>query len=618
MEPKKIVLLGAGYGGILTAKKLAKKFKKRDQVEITIIDKKPYHTMLTELHEVAAGRVPEDAIKIDLKKIFAGRNVEVVMDTVERIDFDGKTLIGELGRYTYDYLVLGTGSKPTYFGLKGAEENCLPLWSYEDAVNIKEHILTMFRKAVKERNPNKRAKLLTFVVIGCGFTGVEMIGELGEWKKTLCKDFSVSEEEVKLYVVDMLPKVLPMLGDALIAKTERRLSKLGVKILAQSSITEVNEDSVLINNKDSIGSYTVIWAAGIEGSDIIKSASLEKKGRERVETNDKLQALNRENVYVVGDNIFYIPEGEERPVPQMVENAEHSSATVANNIIATIQGKELKAYKPTFHGVMVSVGGKYAVAQVGTPKITFKYSGFIAMLIKHFINVIYFFQVAGFNKVWTYAMHEIFHVPDRRSLMGGYFSKRSPNFWLVPLRMFLGYKWLTEGIAKLPQIIADPGKIFLIPSKIPVSGASLAEGVDAATNAVTTVVTQWGKPLPVPQFIDTMVGKFMELFFYTPDGGFTGLAGVFQALMVVGEITVGLCLIGGLFSALASIVSILMGLMIWTSGMAPTEMLWYLVAGVATIGGSGSTFGLDYYVLPWLKKHWKKLKFVRKWYIYTE
>lgn len=610
MEPIKIVLLGAGYGGILTAKKLAKKFKKNENILITIIDKKPYHTMLTELHEVAAGRVPEDAIKIDLKKIFAGRPVEVVIDTVTTIDFDGKVLKGEIQDYTYDYLVLGTGSKPAFFGCKGAQENCLTLWSYEDAVMIKEHVLNMFRKAVKEKDEDVRRKLLTFVVIGCGFTGVEMIGELGEWKKTLCKDFSVAPEEVSLYVADMLPRVLPMLEDSLIRKTERRLNKLGVEILTESSITEVKKDWVCINGKESIQTNTVIWAAGIEGSDIAQASGLEKKGRDRFATNDKLQALNHENVYVVGDNIFYIPEGEERPVPQMVENAEHSAATVSKNIIASIEGKELKPYKPTFHGVMVSIGGRYGVSQVGTPKKSFKFSGFIALVIKHLINIVYFLQVAGFNKVWTYMMHEFFHVPDNRSLVGGFFSKRSPNFWLVPLRMFLGYKWLSEGLAKLPDIIKDPTNIFLIPAKIPVSGASVVEGAEAAT--------AWVEPLAVPQFIEKMVSASMDMFFYTPEGGFTVLATIFQTLMVAGEIAVGLCLLGGLFSAVASIVSILMGLMIWSSGMAPAEMLWYMVAAVACIGGSGSTFGLDYFVLPWLKKLWKKLKFVKKWYIYTE
>jgi len=658
-EKKRIVLVGAGYGGILTAKKMEKKLKKHSDVEIVVIDKRPYHTMLTELHEVAANRVPEDAIRIDLKKIFAHRNINVVLDEITDIDFNDKIIKSENHQYEYDYLVLGTGSKPTFYGVPGAAEHTFKLWSFDDAVVLKEQILNMFRKASVETNHYERAKMLTFVVVGCGFTGVEMVGELGEYKSTLCREFHIPEEDVRICVADALPSVLPQYPAKLIKKAEKRLHKLGVEILPATSITEVNTDHVCLNDEGCIETYTVIWAAGIEGSDLMENVDIDKKARNRVSTNDKLQSLDHENVYVVGDNIFFIPEGQERPLPQMVENAEHSAATVAHNIVAEINGTPLKSYKPTFHGSMACIGGKYGVAEVGTPKHMFAMSGFFAMFVKHFINVVYFVQVAGFNKCWTYIMHEIFHVKDRRSFLGGHFSKSSPNFWLLPLRMFLGYKWLDQGLHKLPGVLKDPSNIFLIPAKVVEKSAEWSEAatgtagavdttsaatsaaevietvvevaVDAtssATQAVETVATtaqaageavsQWGAALPVPEFIQSIVSGSMELMFYTPDGGFTIWAELFQAAMVIGEVVVGLCLIAGLFTALASLASIVMGLMIWSSGMAPVEMLWYLAGGVATVGGSGSVFGMDYYVLPVLKKHWKKIKFVKKYYLYTD
>ncbi len=611
-KEKNIVVLGAGYGGILTAKKMARKFKKDENIRITLIDKNSYHTMLTELHEVAAGRVPEEAIRIDLEKVFAGRKVDIVLDEISNIDFNAKKLQGKVKDYTYDYLVLGTGSKPTFYNCDGAKEHALTLWSYEDAIRIKSHIIEIMGEASVETDPVRRRNLLTFMVIGSGFTGIEMVGELAEWKTSLCHRFSIDPEEVKIYVVDMVPKVLPTFKDKLINKTVKRLHKLGVEVLTSSNITEVKENFVTIEGKGTIETHTVIWAAGVEGSDLMGSLDdVEKVGRNRVQTDQYLRAKGQEDVFVVGDNIFYIPEGEDRPVPQMVENAEHSASTVAHNIEASVKKTELKEYKPAFHGAMVCIGGRYGVAQVGTDKTEFCFSGFIAMFIKHFINMIYFIQVAGFNKVWTYLMHEIFHVEDRRSFVGGYFAKRSPNFWLVPLRMFLGFKWLMEGLAKIGQVIKDPTDIFLIPAA-PVADATAAasEWVEEGAEAVTA--------LPVPEFITNMVDWSMDLMFYTPDGGYTALASIFQTGMVIGEIIVGLCLLGGLFSALASIVSIAMGMMIWASGMAPNEMLWYMIAGVATIGGSGSTFGLDYYVLPFLKKQWKRIGFVKKWYLFTD
>nr|MDA3846065.1 NAD(P)/FAD-dependent oxidoreductase [Vallitaleaceae bacterium] len=325
---KNIVVLGAGYGGILTAKKLARKFKKNEDITITLIDKNSYHTMLTELHEVAAGRVPEDAIRINLDKVFAGRKVNIVLDEVLNIDFDEKVLKGKVAEYEYDYLVLGTGSKPTFYGCVGAAKHSLTLWSYEDAIRIKSHIWEMMGKASVETDPVKRASYLTFIVIGCGFTGIEMIGELAEWRKSLCHTFNIDEEEVKLYVVDMLPKVLPMFKDKLILKTEKRLAKMGVEILTSTNITEVRKDAVCIEGRECIQTHTSIWAAGVEGSDIMETLDVEKKGRNRVQTDSKLRLTQHDNVFAVGDNIFFIPEGEDRPLPQMVEIAEHSSALV--------------------------------------------------------------------------------------------------------------------------------------------------------------------------------------------------------------------------------------------------------------------------------------------------
>ena len=609
-EKKKIAILGGGYGGVLTAKKLAKKFKNDENVEITLIDKKPYHSLLTELHEVAAGRVAEDSIRIDLKKIFAKRKVDVVLDEITSFDFKNNVMKSENNSYEYDYLVIGAGCQPTYFGIKGAEEYSRKLWSYEDAVELKEHILQMFRKAVKETNKEKRQRMLSFVVVGGGFTGVEMIGELAEWKERLCKEFFISEDEVKLYVVDALPKILPIFPDKLINKAANRLKKLGVEIITGAGITEVTTDSVTMGDKGTINTNTVIWAAGVEGSDTIGKMDIEQKGRKRIATNDKLQSLDYKNVYVVGDNIFFIPEGEERPVPQMVENAEASSPLIAHNIYADIKGGEMKSYKPSFHGAMVCIGGRYGVANIGAGKNFFNLSGFFALFVKHFINLVYFAQVAGFNKCWSYLSHEIFHIKDNRSLVGGYFSKSSPNFWLVVLRMFVGYKWLTEGLAKLPKVLEDPSKIFLIPAPVVDGAAAASAAAEGTAEAV--------KALPVPDFIANIVKWSMDAFFYNGDGGFTGLATVFQTGMVLAEIAVGLLLIVGLFSAVASLVSLAMGAMIWSSGMAPSEMLWFIAAGIALIGGSGSTFGCDYYVLPFLKKQWNKIGIVRKWYLYND
>lgn len=615
---KQIIVLGGGYGGVLTAKKLAKQLRKQKDIRITLIDRRPYHTLLTELHEVAANRVEEDSIKVDLKKIFAGfRNVDVVLDEIGSIDFESQTLVGDKRNYNYDYLVIGTGSKPTFFGIPGADQYAFTLWSYDDAVRLKEHVLNMFRQAALERNEQVRREMLTFVVVGGGFTGVEMIGELAEFTEELCREFHIEPDEFKLHVADMVDKILPILPEPLIRKAEKRLRKMNVNIITGSRITEVKPDGVTVGDSD-IRSRTVIWTAGVEGSDVVGSMDVEQKGRKRILTNDKLQIPAHPNVYVVGDNIFYIPEGAAAPVPQMVENAELAAPVIAYNITAELLNKPQKSYKPTFHGTMVCIGSRYGVANVGLPGKMMRLSGFPAMAVKHLINMVYLFQVCGFNKVYHYLLHEFFHVKNNRSFLGGHFAKRSPNFWLVPLRIFAGWMWFAQGWDKIHKIMKDPGHIFLIPAKSMdgVSAASAAGGdaVTAASSYTQDAVTA----LPVPDFLKSIVDWSMDLMFYTGDGGYTSLAYVFQTSMVLAELVVGVLLIVGLFTAPAAIASVAMGVMVWVSGMAPNEMLWYLAGGVALIGGSGSTFGLDYYVYPRLKKLWRRIPWVKRWYLYTD
>ncbi|MFD2117494.1 FAD-dependent oxidoreductase [Paenibacillus yanchengensis] len=616
---KQIIVLGGGYGGILAAKKLANQLRKDKDYKITLIDRKPYHTLLTELHEVAAGRVEEDSIRVDLKKIFSGfRNVEVLLDNIDNIDFKAQKLQGAKQSYAYDYLVIGTGSKPTYFGIKGAEEHAFSLWSYEDAITLKDHILTMFREAVKQHDPEVRKEMLTFVVVGGGFTGVEMIGELAEYAEQLTKEFYVNPDEVTLHVADMVDTILPILPKKLIAKSERRLRKLGVNIITGKKITEVSEHGVQVGDKF-IKSKTVIWTAGVEGSDLVGDLDIEKQGRQRIQTNDKLQIPEHPNVYVVGDNIFYIPEGTDRPVPQMVENAEQAAPLAAMNIVADIKNKPKKSYKPTFHGMMVCIGSRYGVAHVGVPKFMVPLSGFLAMGVKHLINMFYLFQICGFNKVYSYVLHEFFHVKNNRSFFGGHLAKRSPNFWLFPLRIFAGWMWFKQGFDKIGKIIDDPKAMFLIPAKAADgTSAASAAGATDAVSAASDYSAEALSALPVPDFMKGIVDWSMDLMFYTADGGYTSLAYIFQSGMVFAEMIVGVLLILGLFTAPAAVVSVGMGIMVWVSGMAPTEMLWYLVGGIALIGGSGSTLGLDYYVYPRLKKIWRKLPIVRRWYIYAD
>jgi NADH dehydrogenase len=451
----KIVIIGAGYAGVLTAKKLEKKFRKSKDVSITIIDKNPFHTMLTELHEVAAGRVEEDSIKMSLKKIFAGRRVDVKLDKVTSVDFEKKTVTGESQTYQYDYLVLCAGSKPTYFGVVGAAEHAFKLWSYEDAVILREHIRNSFRKAAHERNFEEKKRLLSFHVVGAGFTGVEMAGELAEYVPILCEEFEIDRELVTIADIDVLPRTVPVLPEKLSAKVEKRLNKMDVRVMLKTNVKAIGSDFIEIETNGNVireKSGTVIWAAGIEASDITSEAAkvLKSANRGRISLDKYLRSVDNDHVYVAGDNMLYTPEGEEHPVPQVVENCEQSADIVAHNICCAITGKgEMEEYKPKFHGIMVSIGGRYGVAHVGLPNMMFSLPSFLAMFSKHFINIVYFVQVLGWNKIFSYLKHEFFTIRNRRSFVGGHLSNRTPSFLLMPLRVWLGAVWVFEGIKKI-------------------------------------------------------------------------------------------------------------------------------------------------------------------------
>jgi len=686
---KKIVVAGAGYAGVLTAKKIAKRIKRRrlsDQVEITIIDKNPFHTMLTELHEVAAWRVEEDSIKISLERVFAGRDVNVVMDTIKSVDYDNKQVICAGNTFTYDYFVLATGSQPIFFGVEGAKENAFTLWSYEDAVVLREHIMNMFRLAACEPDPVKKRTLLTFVVVGCGFTGVEMAGELSELVPSLCDRFEIDPSLVTMINMDMLSKVCNILPDHLSAKVQRRLEKKHVQVLLGANTSSIGNDYMEYKLKDEvkrISTNTVIWTAGVESSDLSKN-SCEKLGastRGRIQTDSYLRAKNYQNVYVGGDNIFFIPEGEKTPVPQMVENCEACADTIAHNLLCDLTGSgKLEEYAPKFHGVMVCIGGRYGVAHVGMPGKFIGLPSFLAMLSKHFINVIYFIQVLGWNKVISYIRHEFFTIRNCRSFLGGHFSNRSPTFFLVPLRIFLGFYWFYEGIVKVGQGWLKTPKltgffqganrfyqnILNAAAGLPVdatsaasdavsaasdavsaaSGAadavSAASGADAlsaasdtvsaASGAVGTAVSSFGKVLinfdlfNQIRFILVNAGDYafkiqvalVDFIINSVVLPFSGMQLAFQIVIVIGEILVGLALMGGLFTTLAAAFSLLLQFMFLTSTGLYMSSWWMMFAGIAMLFSGGRVLSLDYYVMPWLKKNWKKVKFARKWYLYHD
>ena len=416
-----IVIVGAGYAGTLAAKKLAHSFYDDKDISITLIDRHCFQTMRNQLFEVVCGRVGEESICVNLKEVFKGTKVKLVRDEVENIDFDAKTVSGRKGNYSYDKLVIATGSKPTYFGIPGAKEFSKPLWSYEDAVALREHIKMQFCKAKLEADKSARKKLLTFFVVGAGFTGVELTGELAEWIPSLCTAYSIPLNEVKIIECDMMDRVVMDFPRRLSQKIQNRLENMGVELMLKTSVKELTDGAIRIDTdgrERSIPTDTVIWAAGVEGSELMENVTdCQIAGRYRIKVNEYMQAVGLRDVYVGGDNVFFTLE-DQKPTPQVVENAKQTAKLIAHNIEVSITGKgERKKYEPSFHGFMVSLGGRYGVANVGVNDTRVPLPPFLSQAAKHFSNIAWMVSTAGVLRVCDYIEDEFFEVPDRRSFL---------------------------------------------------------------------------------------------------------------------------------------------------------------------------------------------------------
>lgn len=607
-----IVILGAGYAGVHAAKKLARKYKKNDNIQITLIDKNPYHTLMTELHEVAGGRVPEESVKVDLHKIFHRTKVNVVVDCIESVDMDKQQVKTTFGAYEYDYLLMGMGSEQAYFGIPGVKEHSFGLWSLDEALAIKEQIIHNFKKASLERDAKVRKELLTFVVAGAGFTGVEMAGELLEWKHTLAEKYHVDVNEVTVMVVEAAGRILSMLDEKQAMKTEKYLAKHDVALLKNAPIVEVTPDSLKLKDGKVIKTHTLIWTCGVQGVEDMTKYDLELTRNQRAKANKYMQAEGKENVYVIGDCAF-VEEEPGKVNPQIVEAAEQTAVTAVKNVINSIEGKQERVeFKSNYHGFMVSIGGRYGVANL----MGMKLSGFFAMVMKHLINMVYLFGVLNVHSVYHYLQHEFFGMKQTRNIMRGHLSSKGNRLWLVPLRLYIGVLWLIEGLKKLVgdgtwenamEALKQGKWAFEIGADSWIKAGNVkmpfewlyVDGTTAASAAVeaggTEAVAAIASPIldSVPKFYEAIMQVFM------PNAE---IAVLFQTMVVFVEIGIGLALIAGLFTWLASAGSAFMVVNFVLCAMAGWDILWFFFGSIALMCGAGRTFGLDFYVIPWINK----------------
>jgi NADH dehydrogenase len=644
-EKKRILILGGGYGGVWSGKILEKQYRKRDDVEITLVDMRPFHTLMTELHEVAGWRTEPDAVQVSFRKIFGAKKINVVVDKIEKVDFEAKKATSALNVYPFDYIVVGVGAEPEFFGIPGVQENSFTLWSFEDAMRIRNHLEHSFAKAAKEPDAAKRRKILTFVVAGAGFTGIEMIGELLEYRDEMCRKHFIDPKETRVINIEALPSILPILEEPLRAKAEKYLQKKGCEIMLGAAIIGAEPGKVLLKSGAIVETETFIWTCGVKGANFAGSLALPQGKRNRIECDQEMKSPKYPFAYVVGDNAGLMVS--EKPMAQIVESAHFTAEAAAKNIIADIDGGARHTFHANYHGFMVSLGGRYGVANAGG----IKSSGFVAMAMKHMINMYYLFMIAGFNQVWEYFKHEFLDM-KKRSIVGGFLSHKTRSYWPLLLRMWLGFMWFVEGANKISEgwLNFSDGKsrsAWLFSKGVVQAGikateavssataavgaaaagaadattaASAAAGWDVATTAAGTAAAAagpWFDPTAIIFKPDGLIATWFRTTFMDGMMAYLPYSGL-QLMIVVMELAIGLAIFGGCFTWFAAAASLVMCVIFTLSGMFSWDRLWFFFAGILMLGGAGRAFGMDYWVVPFFKKWWNGTKFARKWHFYAD
>ncbi|MGA1845699.1 NAD(P)/FAD-dependent oxidoreductase [Deferribacter abyssi] len=388
---KKVVIIGAGFGGLNTAKVLSKNKK----LKITIIDKKNHHLFQPLLYQVATAGLNESDIAYPIRSIFRNyKNVNVYKETVVDFDFNSKIVITDSNKHSYDYLIISCGTVENYFGKNNWVKYAPTLKNLSHAQQLRNKILNAFELAEKTNDDNERKKYLTFVIIGGGPTGVELAGAIGEMTRfTLAKDFrNIDPRLSRIILIEATNKILPTFDHKLINKAVKDLESLGVQVWTKSMVTEIDDNGVRIGN-EILESATIIWAAGIKANPLTEKIPGKKDKMGRIIVNKDLSLENYPNVFVIGDLAHFEQNG--KVLPGIAPVAMQQGKFVAKLILSEVKGKKRTTFKYFDKGQMATIGRSKAIAEIKNLKL----SGFIAWVTWILVHIMY---LTGFkNRIFV-------------------------------------------------------------------------------------------------------------------------------------------------------------------------------------------------------------------------
>jgi len=401
MDRPHVVIIGAGFGGLSAALAL-----RHAPVEVTVIERHNYHLFQPLLYQVATAGLSPAQIATPVRGLLRDhRHTTVLMERVEGIDLAGRQVVTSHRRVGFDHLIVATGARHAYFGNDDWEPFAPGLKKIEDATAIRRKVLTAFERAESSEDAGERKRLLTFVVIGGGPTGVELAGAIAELARTaLTRDFRrIDPSSARVILVEAAPRLLLAFPERLSARAERQLARLGVEVRTNAPVTACDDAGVTIGADQRVDCHTILWAAGVAASPAARWLGADHDRAGRVMVGPDLSLPGEPDVFVIGDTALAIG-ADGKPVPGVAPAAKQMGRYVGDLIARRIAGRRTPppfAYKN--FGNLATIGRKSAVAQFGKLHL----SGYPAWLLWSLAHV--YFLIGFRNRIgvmidwaWSY------------------------------------------------------------------------------------------------------------------------------------------------------------------------------------------------------------------------
>jgi NADH dehydrogenase len=387
MSVPHIVILGGGFGGLSAAKQF-----RHEAVRVTLLDRRNHHLFQPLLYQVATATLSPGDIASPIRWIFRHQqNLRVLLGEAQRIDVNARRIeLTDGATLDYDYLIVATGASHAYFGHEEWARDAPGLKTLEDAIEIRTRMLLAFERAERETDPERQQRLLTFVIVGGGPTGVELAGTLAEIaRQTLRHEFrSIDTSRARIVLVEAGPTILPSFAERLRNAARESLRHLGVEVRENTAVTGIDQSGVELG-RERLFAETVLWAAGVAASPIVKTLGVPVDRAGRAIVNPDLSIPGHAEVFVVGDAAAVIePSG--RPLPGVAQVAMQGAVQAARNILRLIERQPTRAFEYRDKGSMAIIGRGAAIADLGRAKL----DGLAAWFVWLFIHI---FMLIGFR-----------------------------------------------------------------------------------------------------------------------------------------------------------------------------------------------------------------------------